>query len=56
MVGLMSSHFIPPGKEPPLDRRLGGPQSWSECGDRQEISAPARNLILVIQPVAQSLY
>jgi len=26
--------LYPPGKEPqyPMDRRLGGPQSWSGCG------------------------
>jgi hypothetical protein len=40
----------------PFDKRLGRPQSPSECGGIQKIPAPARNQVLVIQPVALSLY
>jgi hypothetical protein len=32
----------------PLDRRLGGPQSWSGHGDEEKNSQP-----LIIQPIAQ---
>jgi hypothetical protein len=33
----------------PLDRRLGGPRSWSGCGG----SAPARNWTMVIWPIVR---
>jgi hypothetical protein len=45
---------LTPGKEPwnPLDRRLGGPQSWfGRCGE--ETLAAARNRILAVQPEAR---
>jgi hypothetical protein len=35
----------------PLDRMLGGPQSWCEHGDRK-IPATAKNQTLVVRPVA----
>jgi len=50
---------LAPGKEPPvpLDRRLGGPQSQSGCGEEgREIPDPVGNRTPVIQPVAKSLY
>jgi hypothetical protein len=33
-------HALPPGKDPrfPLDRRLGGPQSWSGLEELEEKS------------------
>jgi len=38
----------------PLDRRLGGPQSWSGNGGKEKLPSlhPAENLTLVIQPIA----
>jgi hypothetical protein len=50
---LQSSADLPPGKEPlvPLDRRLGGPQSWS---DEEKNSQPLPGLEPpIIQPVTQ---
>jgi len=44
------------GKSPwcPLDRSLGGPQSWSGCGGEEKNSQPLLGLKpLIIQPVAQ---
>jgi hypothetical protein len=44
------------GKSPwyPLDRRLGGPQSWSGRGGEEKNSQPLLGLeSLIIQPMAQ---
>jgi hypothetical protein len=44
----------PPEKSPrySLDRRLGGPPTWSgHCGEEKHL-APAGNPILAVQPVA----
>jgi hypothetical protein len=44
------------GKSPwyPLDRRLGGPESQSECGGEEKNSQPLLELKpLIIQPIAQ---
>jgi len=48
---------LPPGKQPPwysLDRRLGGPQSRSGCGDdeKNSFTAPTENQTLVVQTTA----
>jgi len=47
---------LPWGKSPwyPLDRRLGGPQRWSEhSGEEKNIPTPTRDQTLVIhQPVS----
>jgi hypothetical protein len=38
----------------PLDRRLGGPQSWSGCGGEEKNTQPLPGLEPpIIQPVAQ---
>jgi hypothetical protein len=38
-----------------LDRRLGGPQSWSGCGGEEKNSQPLPGLEpLIIQPLDQS--
>jgi hypothetical protein len=44
---------LPQGKSPwyPLDRRLGGPQCWSERSGKEIISVPAKKWTLVTQPV-----
>jgi len=41
---------FPPGKEPwyTLDRRQGGPQSWSGDGDREKTSQPSQEIIQLI--------
>jgi hypothetical protein len=52
-----SSHFTPKGKDPwnPLDRRLGGPQSWSGHSGEEKNSQPLPGFKpLIIQPIAQS--
>jgi hypothetical protein len=42
------------GPQYPLDRRLGGPQSWSgRGGEKKKVSAPAGNRAPLIQPVAE---
>jgi hypothetical protein len=47
---------LPPGKEPLLDRRLGGLQSRSERDGEEENSQPLSGLEpSIIQPVAQAL-
>jgi hypothetical protein len=48
--------LYPQGKSPwyPLDRRLGGPQSWSEHGGEQKSSQVLLGLKPpIIQPIAQ---
>jgi hypothetical protein len=41
----------------PLERRLGGSQSWSGHGGKEtKKPAPARNQTLIIQDEAQSLH
>jgi hypothetical protein len=49
----MLKSLYPQGKKPqyPLDRRLGGPQSWSERGVVEEESLP----LLGIKPYSSSL-
>jgi hypothetical protein len=45
-----------PGKSPwySLNRRLGGPQSWTGCGAEEKNSQPLPEIELsIIQPVAQ---
>jgi hypothetical protein len=52
----MSRLLYSQGKSPwhPLDRRLGGTQSWSERGGEEKNSQPQSGLELpIIQPVAQ---
>jgi hypothetical protein len=47
---------LPPGKEPqyPLDRRLGGLQSWSGRGGEAKNSQPLPGLEpLIIKPIVQ---
>jgi len=34
----------------PMDRRMGGPQSWCGHDGERKFPAPARNLTLVIKP------
>jgi hypothetical protein len=53
---LYASAALPPGKDQwyPLDRRLGGPQRWSEHGGEEKNSQPLLGLEpLIIQPIAQ---
>jgi hypothetical protein len=44
---------LPPGIEPPLDRRLGGSQSWSERGEEKNSQPLPRLEPPIIQFVAQ---
>jgi hypothetical protein len=55
VVSVMPRPLYPWGKSPlyPLDRRLGGPQSWSGCYGEEKNLAPARNRTLAVQPVAR---
>jgi hypothetical protein len=50
---------LPPGEEPwyPLDRRMGGPQSWSGRGVEEKNSQLLSGIEsnhLIVQPVASS--
>jgi hypothetical protein len=56
VVGFMPQLLYPQGKSPwhPLDRRLGGPQSWSGHGGEEKNSQPVPGLAPpTIQPIAQ---
>jgi hypothetical protein len=46
-----------PGKQPryPLDRRLGGPQSWSGRGGEEKTSLTTGSRNPLAQPIAQPL-
>jgi hypothetical protein len=51
---LRASAALPPGKEHPLDRRLGGPQSRSGRGSEEKTFRPLQGLEPpIIQPVSQ---
>jgi hypothetical protein len=45
---------LPPGKSPhcQLDRRLAGPQIWSERYGEEEYFGPVSNPTLAIQPIS----
>jgi len=53
---MVSGGFMPQSPDPQysLDRRLGGPQSWSGYGGKEKnpIIAPVRNGTPTIQPKA----
>jgi len=52
---LSPSQFTPKERTPqyPLDRRLGGTQSWSDYGSKEKkFPAPAGNQTPIIQPIA----
>jgi hypothetical protein len=61
MVGVMSDQrphlgrSLPPGKDPwyPLDRRLGGPQSWSGHRLEEKSFASAGDRTPVVQSVVR---
>jgi hypothetical protein len=55
-VQLRAPADLPPGKELTqyhLDRRLGGPQSWSGRYGEENTLATALNLTPAVQPVAR---
>jgi len=56
VVSFTAQSLYPQGKNPwyPLDRRLGGLQSWYERGDEEKNSQPLPGLKPpVIQPIVQ---
>jgi len=56
VVSFLLQPLYPHGKSPwyPLDRRLGGSQSWSVCSGEEKNFQPLPGLkSLIIQPIAQ---